>query len=72
MAAAGSYLVRIVAPHFVAEIVMEEMPSGRGRGFFCVRNAPILAWCRGRADAWLRAEFRRKGWQATIVSQAAP
>lgn len=51
---------------------MEEMPSGRGRGFFCVGNAPILAWCRGRADVWLRAEFRRKGWKASIVSEAAP
>jgi hypothetical protein len=65
-------LVRVVAPHFVAGIVLAEMPTGQASGWFCVHTAPILAWCKGRADTWLRAEFRRKGWRASIIAEHAP
>lgn len=52
-------LVRVVAPHFVAGIIMRD-----GR---CIQAAPILKWCRGACRATLAAEFQRKGWVATVL-----
>jgi hypothetical protein len=54
-------LVRVVAPHFVAGLVLEDDR--------CTEAAPILAWAiHWRRDA-LRAYFRRKHWRATILPQ---
>lgn len=52
-------LVRVVAPHFVAGIVM--------RDGVCVEAAPILKWAVGKSADALRETFRRKRWEATIV-----
>jgi hypothetical protein len=52
-------LVRVVAPHFVAGLIMQ--------GDKCIQAAPILKWCRGACRATLSAEFRRKGWVATVL-----
>jgi hypothetical protein len=53
-------LVRVVAPHFVAGLVMD--------GDRCVEAAPILAWCVGKDAPELRAYFFRRDWKATITS----
>lgn len=50
-------LVRVVAPHFVAGIIVD--------GGACVHAAPILHWAVGRKQDELRAYFARKGWTAT-------
>jgi hypothetical protein len=60
-------LVRVVAPHFVSGIVLEQLPSGGDMRWFCTRSAPILGWCLGRGDVYLRGEFRRLGWVASVV-----
>lgn len=52
-------LVRVVAPHFVAGL---EIENGR-----CVSAAPILGWCVGRTVNMLRAYFQRRGWKAHVV-----
>ena len=53
-------LVRVMAPHFVAGIVLID-----GR---CVRAAPILRWCIGRTEDQLRKLFARKpDWRVTVV-----
>jgi hypothetical protein len=52
-------LVRVVAPHFVAGLIVE--------GDRCVRAAPILRWAVGKRAAELRAAFARKGWRASVV-----
>lgn len=52
---------RIVAPHFVAGIIMS--------GGHCIRAAPILAWAIGRDAACLRAYFRDRGWEASILPE---
>ena len=52
-------LVRVVAPHFVAGLIMRD-----GR---CTHAAPILKWCRGACRETLAAEFRRKGWVASVL-----
>lgn len=54
-------LARIVAPHFVAGIIMS--------GDRCIRAAPILAWATGRDAAYLRAYFHDKGWEASILPE---
>jgi len=53
-------LVRVVAPHFVAGLVVNE--------WRCVEAAPILAWCRFRRIEVLREEFQRRGWSARYVA----
>ena len=58
----ASILVRVVAPHFVAGLVVE--------GDRCVDAAPILRWAIGRDRDGLRAYFARKGWRASVVSSA--
>lgn len=54
-------LIRVVAPHFVAGLVMN--------GDWCVQNAPILAWTRGRYRTWLRAQFEQRSWRATVIDE---
>lgn len=49
------YLVRVVAPHFVAGIVTDDD--------LCLEAAPILRWAIGRDNESLRSYFDRKGWQ---------
>ncbi len=55
-------LVRIVAPHFVAGIEINERDM-------CMVAAPILKWCIGKRTDFLRDYFARKGWKASIVGQ---
>lgn len=55
-------LVRIVAPHFVAGLIMEQD--------VCVQAAPILAWAIGKGTVELRQYFRRKGWRASVIPDA--
>ena len=52
-------LVRVVAPHFVAGLVLREG--------FVVEAAPILKWAIGRNRAYLSPYFERKGWEATVI-----
>jgi hypothetical protein len=52
-------LVRVIAPHFVAGLVVE--------GETVVEAAPILKWTIGKQRGWLRAYFAEKGWTALIV-----
>ena len=54
-------LVRVVAPHFVAGLVMA--------GDTCAEAAPIIRWCVGKGRAELRAYFERKGWRASAVAE---
>lgn len=48
-------LIRIVAPHFVAGLVVDDKGIVR-------RAAPIVAWAIGRHVDKTLAYFRRKGW----------
>jgi hypothetical protein len=53
-------LVRVVAPHFVAGLVM--------RGELCVEAAPILRRaCLGKRAPELRDYFRRQGFYVHVV-----
>ncbi len=54
-------LVRVVAPHFVAGMVLEND--------VVVEAAPILRWAVGRGMGWLRAYLARKGWRASVVDK---
>jgi hypothetical protein len=56
-------LVRVVAPHFVAGIVMA--------GDVCTAAAPILRWAVGKTRGELRAYFARRGWTANVVPARA-
>jgi hypothetical protein len=51
--------VRVVAPHFVAGLLM--------RNEWCVAAAPILRWCIGRSRHALRKRFRALNYQALVV-----
>jgi hypothetical protein len=55
------YLVRVVAPHFVAGLVIDEALDK------CVSAAPILRWAIGKPPAELRDYFRMRQWPATVV-----
>lgn len=59
-------VVRVVAPHFVAGVVIDR-PDHR-----VVRAAPILAWVIGKHEDELRTYFRRKGWNASIIADYPP
>lgn len=61
-------LVRVVAPHFVAGLVFELSLRGH---LFCVDAAPILRWCLGCDADYLRGQFRRKKWQAWVISEVS-
>lgn len=54
-------LVRVVAPHFVAGLEMEDD--------LCVTAAPILYWAKGKRRDWLRAEFVKRGYKASLVKE---
>lgn len=58
----GKMLVRVVAPHFVAGIWINEHGM-------CLRAAPILQWCIGKKTDFLRDYFKRKGWKASVVDE---
>lgn len=56
----GETLVRVVAPHFVAGLVVV---ADR-----CTVAAPILRkWALGRSSDQLRATIKQRNWTATIV-----
>jgi hypothetical protein len=55
-------LVRVVAPHFVAGMLVD--------GDRVVRAAPILKWAIGKNRDFLRTYFRNKGWKATILPES--
>lgn len=57
-------LVRIVAPHFVAGLVLDDRDQ-------VIEAAPILRYMRGYTADALRAYVARKGWCASRVSDAA-
>ena len=57
-------LVRVVAPHFVAGLLIEDD--------VCFAAAHILGWCVGKTSAELRAYFAKKEWTATIVRDKSP
>ena len=52
-------LVRVVAPHFVAGIIVEENKV--------IDAAPILRWSIGMTRHQLKTYFVRKGWKASII-----
>ena len=52
-------LVRVVAPHFVAGLVLTDDT--------CTDAAPIMRWAIGKHRAFLSEYFRRKGWKAAII-----
>lgn len=52
-------LVRVVAPHFVAGLIMRDGKASE--------SAPILRWAIGKDADFLRTYFKRKGWRASIV-----
>lgn len=58
---ARDVLVRVVAPHFVAGLVIDR---GTGR---CVEAPPILAASIGKTALELRTYFDRRGWHAERV-----
>lgn len=53
-------LVRVVAPHFVAGLVLDDAGV-------CVYAAPILGWCVGKDREWLRLEFQRRRYVASVL-----
>jgi hypothetical protein len=53
-------LVRVVAPYFVAGLIM--------RGDRCVHAAPILRWAVGMGRDALRQSFARKRFSAMLVN----
>lgn len=58
-AATHHHLMRVVAPHFVAGLVLDD--SGK-----CIEAAPILAASIGKSEAQLRSYFERRGWQVEV------
>jgi hypothetical protein len=59
-------LVRVVAPHFVAGLIVDRDTR---RAIFA---APILRYLIGRTEDELRKVFRVCGWRATIVPRGGP
>lgn len=57
-------LVRVVAPHFVAGLIMRDERV--------IYAAPILAWARGMRRQQLAATFARKRFTATILPARVP
>ena len=49
-------LIRVVAPHFVAGIIL--------RDGIAVETAPILKWAMGKSRSELCDYFAKKGWEA--------
>lgn len=63
------YMVRIVAPHFVAGVTVEPDENGIIR---VTEPAPILHYTRGWSIATLKAYMVRKGWQGTWILPEDP
>jgi hypothetical protein len=59
-------LVRVVAPHFVAGLIVDPDTDR------VVYAAPILAWAKGMHRDGLRQSFIRRGWRASVVPDLAP
>lgn len=57
-----SDLIRVVAPHFVAGLMMT--------GDTCTEAAPILRWAIGKSRKDLYRYFATKGWHAVQVTLA--
>lgn len=57
-------LVRVVAPHFVAGLIVEPDEWEELR---CVQAAPILRWAVGKRREDLQEYFRRSGWEASVI-----
>lgn len=55
-----STLYRIVAPHFVAGVLVDE-------DSVVEETAPILRWAMGRELGWLVSYCTRKRWQLQFV-----
>lgn len=65
----GRMLVRVVAPHFVAGIVIgRDRPMGRVQ---VLEAAPILRWSMGKSWIDLASYFARKGWTHTMTRDPA-
>lgn len=56
----GETLVRVVAPHFVAGLIIVDG--------WCTEAAPKLKWAVGKDRDRLRAYFARKGWKAVVIT----
>ncbi len=56
-------LVRVVAPHFVAGLVLD-MHSAKER---VIRAAPILRWTEGSLWSSVTGHFVRRGWTWQLV-----
>ena len=52
-------LIRVVAPHFVAGLVLDDE--------VCREAPPILKWTICKDREFLRGYFARKGWKATVI-----
>ena len=59
-------LVRVVAPHFVAGMIVDPDTDR------VVYAAPILAWAKGMQRDKLRQSLIRLGWRASIVRDLPP
>lgn len=54
-------LVQVRAPHFTAGLVLRD-----GKVYHA---APILKWTRGKTRDFLREDFKKRGWEASVVSE---
>jgi hypothetical protein len=63
---APGLLVRVVAPHFVAGMIVDPDTDR------VVYTAPILAWAKGMHRDKLRQSLIRLGWRASIVPDLPP
>jgi hypothetical protein len=59
-------LVRVVAKHFTAGLILDSV------GVYVVRAAPILRWIVGHRRDYLTVVFKEKGWKATIIKKGTP
>lgn len=58
-------LVRVVAPHFVAGMLVERGDDGVER---ITHAAPILRWAVGKSRQSMQVYFALRGWRASVVS----
>lgn len=56
-------LVRIVAPHFVAGMLVDR------RERIVIQSAPIIAWTRGRSWDVVRGIFKRRGYGVEVLNR---
>ena len=62
MSKGDQYLVRVVAPHFVAGCIFDATGAGR-----IVHTAPILHRLRGMSADDARDYIHKQGWVASMV-----